>query len=191
MESRRKQLDQGCKRNPKLSTFSEKYMFRQRWGWDQNLIEGGGEILLYCSERITNHKGGWVVQMYCNPLSLWVSDQTQSSYCNWLVSIDCKSSLLICQSYFFIAFRYDPSHKLMYCENFKISSSTWATHFLRMNNITLPPRAHIHKSVRWQTLLCSIFIVYILSFLQGTFWTSVWSGERIVPQGGWDIIHYC
>ena len=47
----------------------------------------------------------------------------------------------------------------MYCENFKISSSTWATHFLRMNNITLPPRAHIHKSVRWPTLFCLIFTV--------------------------------
>ena len=40
--------------------------------------------------------------------------------------------------------RYDQSHQVMYCENFKISSSTWATHFLRLNNITADPTTPLH-----------------------------------------------
>merc|ERR1712126_82453 len=44
--------------------------------------------------------------------------------------------------------RYDPNHQLMYCENFKISSSTWASHFLQMNDIQIEPRTPIHKTVR-------------------------------------------
>ena len=30
----------------------------------------------------------------------------------------------------------------MYCENFKISSSTWATHFLSLNNVTVDPESY-------------------------------------------------
>ena len=40
--------------------------------------------------------------------------------------------------------RYDQSHGVMYCENFKISSSTWATHFLALNNVTVDPGTPLH-----------------------------------------------
>ena len=40
--------------------------------------------------------------------------------------------------------RYDPTHHLMYCENLKISSSTWATHFLSLNNVQTDPATPVH-----------------------------------------------
>ena len=32
----------------------------------------------------------------------------------------------------------------MYCENMKISSSTWATHFLSLNNVQAGPATPVH-----------------------------------------------
>ena len=40
--------------------------------------------------------------------------------------------------------RYEPTHQLMYCENLKISSSTWATHFLSLNNVQSDPATPVH-----------------------------------------------
>ena len=33
--------------------------------------------------------------------------------------------------------RFDPAHHLVYCENFKVGSSTMATHLLTLNNLPL------------------------------------------------------
>ena len=44
--------------------------------------------------------------------------------------------------------RYDPVHKVMYCENYKIGSSTWAMHFLLMNNIQIENKAPVHSLVK-------------------------------------------
>ena len=44
-------------------------------------------------------------------------------------------------------FSFDPSHNLLYCENYKIASSTWATHLLKMNKMTIPEgRIHLAAS---------------------------------------------
>ena len=40
--------------------------------------------------------------------------------------------------------RYDKTHQLMYCENLKISSSTWATHFLSLNNVQSDQATPVH-----------------------------------------------
>ena len=42
------------------------------------------------------------------------------------------------------ACRYEPTHQLMYCENLKISSSTWATHFLSLNNVQSDQATPVH-----------------------------------------------
>ena len=41
--------------------------------------------------------------------------------------------------------RYDKTHQLMYCENLKISSSTWATHFLSLNNVPAGAGTAVHS----------------------------------------------
>ena len=43
----------------------------------------------------------------------------------------------------FKLFRFDPFHNLLYCENYKIASSTWATHLFSMSMISLPRRIHL------------------------------------------------
>ena len=44
--------------------------------------------------------------------------------------------------------RFDLMHRVMYCENYKVGSSTWASHFLHMNNITLPSKTPVHSWVK-------------------------------------------
>ena len=38
--------------------------------------------------------------------------------------------------------RIDPGHHLMYCENYKIASSTWVTHLLTMNGYNATGKIH-------------------------------------------------
>ena len=49
-----------------------------------------------------------------------------------------------CRCIYGLLSRYDATHHLMYCENLKISSSTWATHFLRLNNVQDDPSTPVH-----------------------------------------------
>ena len=42
------------------------------------------------------------------------------------------------------ACRYDVTHGVMYCENLKVSSSTWATHFLQLSKVTVLPGTPVH-----------------------------------------------
>ena len=44
--------------------------------------------------------------------------------------------------------RYDPGHQLLYCENFKVGSSTWAVHLLGMTGRRLPSRAPVHSLLK-------------------------------------------
>ena len=45
-------------------------------------------------------------------------------------------------------FRYDPGHQLLYCENFKVGSSTWAVHLLGLTGRRLPSRAPVHSLLK-------------------------------------------
>ena len=44
--------------------------------------------------------------------------------------------------------RFDIKHRMMYCENYKIGSSTWAIHLLKMNKIPIYRRTPIHIVTR-------------------------------------------
>merc|ERR1712038_1804744 len=44
--------------------------------------------------------------------------------------------------------RFDSAHRLMYCENYKIGSSTWASHLLKMAKVAIRPRMQLHLVAR-------------------------------------------